>query len=503
MNNYQVSFFHGLGDCVYFAHLIALYQKRGFQIKVNCASDKRALFPGAWVVAPKTPAPRVPWIHGSDLEVLDSSNHWLANKPMKNLSASPMPNIGPPSNELWRELSAIRIDLSAQLPTADLNEVDQFFEKLERPIILLHTKGNTSQGSKSVPDALAVEIYRSILDETGGTVLLLDWDSRVPVISHGRIKHLTSDWKKLDLKELLAAIVRSDLLVGVDSGPLHLCRFTTTPCVGLWFNGHHPAKYSLPRENQVNIILNREAPQGNKHTRWFFNIIEEQGCQIRASIVGRTCRQMLGKPAYLAEEQIGKDVMLQHWVRDKTRGGISSQNTFIDRDQSFDFMLRYACRFAQPRIVETGCIRAEEDWRGAGFSTYLFGAYVASRGGRLDSVDTGVSNCAFAQKWTGIYGDAVQIHREDSLQYLFNRQEPIDLLYLDSWDIYNSGYAEHGLNEIQAAEKVLHSQSMVVYDDTSLQKKCWLGKGMLGVPWLMTKGWKPVFVGHQTLLLRQ
>ena len=39
----------------------------------------------------------------------------------------------------------------------------------------------------------------------------------------------------------------------------------------------------------------------------------------------------------------------------------------------------------------------------------------------------------------------------DSLHFLLARQEPIDLLYLDSWDTYVPGYAEHGLRELQAA----------------------------------------------------
>lgn len=186
--------------------------------------------------------------------------------------------------------------------------------------------------------------------------------------------------------------------------------------------------------------------------------------------------------------------MLQHWIADWTRAEMSGYRTFIDRDKSFDLMLRHLSAFRLPRIVETGCIRAEEDWRGAGFSTYLLVAYAAAQGGKLDSVDIGDKNCVFARKWTRVFESHVEVHCDDSPLYLRSRQEPIDLLFLDSWDTYVPGFAEHGLKEIQTAEKLLHAKSMVVYDDTTLLAGKWQGKGML------ERGWKPVFVGHQTVL---
>lgn len=495
-----ITYPHGLGDCVYFAHQLPLYRRRGHDIRIVCNPDKRCLFPPECVVREKQEAPKVAWDHAKHLESIDDENHWMANKAMFNFSTRPMPDIGPPSAELWKEFAAEKVDISAQIPAQSTAMVRQFFASLERPITLLHTKGNSFQKAKSVPDDLAVEIYRAILDEVGGTLILLDWDNRVPRIAHGRIKHLTDDWKRLSVEELLAAIIEADLVVGIDSGPLHLCRYTDTPAMGLWFSEHHPAKFSLPREQQVNLVLKRNGLHGNKHTRWFYNIVEEQVAQIRAGIVGRLCRQLLTSPRYLSQEQLGKDVMMQHWISDWTRAGISMYRTFIDRDRSFDLMLRHLSGFQIPRIVETGCIRAEEDWHGAGFSTYLLGAYAAACGGRLESVDVGEKNCVFAKKWTRIFGRHVEVFCQDSLRYLGERSEPLDLLFLDSWDTYVPGFERHGLAEIQAAERLLHKKSMVVYDDTSILAGKWQGKGMLGVPWMIERGWTPVHIGHQTVL---
>ena len=59
-------------------------------------------------------------------------------------------------------------------------------------------------------------------------------------------------------------------------------------------------------------------------------------------------------------------------------------------------------------VVETGTIRAEEDWGGAGFFTYLAGAYLYRKGGRLHSVDVSEPNCRFARAGTQVFGDAAR-----------------------------------------------------------------------------------------------
>lgn len=496
-----VSFPHGLGDCVYFAHQLPLYQRRGHEIQVISGSDKKCLFQKNFLASQVTSTPKVAWRHAHDLEKLDDINHWKANKAFSNLSADPMPDIGTLDAALWNEFSDVQIDLRESLPATSTEFIAACFKDLPRPITLLHTKGNSFQNAKSVPDPLALEIYREILDQTGGSLILLDWDNRVPRIAHGRVKHLTDDWRKFNTEELLAAILASDLMVGIDSGPLHLSRFTKTPSVGLWFNGHHPAKFSLPRENQVNITLKRNAPNGNKYTRWFYNIVEEQGEQIQATTVGRVCGQLLEKPRFLRSHLSGKDVMLRHWINDWTRAGMSSYQTFIDRNVSYDLMLKHLSDNPAPEIVETGCIRAEEDWRGAGFSSYLFGAFAAAQTGRLESVDVSPTNCSFAQRWTRIF-PSTEVKCQDSVAYLRDRRKPVDLLFLDSWDTYVPGFAEHGLREIQEAEHLLHAESMVVYDDTSIRAGKWQGKGTLGVPWLLSRGWRVVHAGHQTVLVR-
>jgi ADP-heptose:LPS heptosyltransferase len=498
----EVDFPHGLGDCANFAHALVLYQRRGYDIRARVTPDKDFLFRTIGSTPALRPQAMVPWFHGEDIRKLDATNHWRANKTFINLALPPLPKLGPLTGELWEELSNVSINGLTDIPPSAFTEVDQFLATIARPFILVHTMGNTSQGAKSVPRELALEIYREILEQTGGSILLLDWDNRVPRLAHGRVRHLCDDWKRLDIPELLATISRADLFVGVDSGPLHLCRFTKTPAVGLWFSDHHPALFSLPRSNQVNVTLKREMHHANRISRWAYNIVEDSAERMRPSLVGKCCSQMLRPTRYCPPGQIGRDVMIRHWVTELVRGGFTYQETFVDRDVGFDLVLRHAAQFEHPVFVETGCIRGEEDWLGTGFATYLFGAFITSREGSLVSVDISEANCAFARKYTECFGSRVSVVCQDSVAYLSNRRSPVDVLYLDSWDADLPGAAEHGLREIEAAVGLLHERSLVVYDDTSRKAGKWIGKGALGVPWMMDRGWKPIHIGHQVLLVR-
>ena len=82
-----MSFPHGLGDCVYFAHQLPWYQRRGHDIQIVCNKDKRCLFPPECVLKEKWEAPKVAWNHAKHLESINDENHWMANKAMFNISA--------------------------------------------------------------------------------------------------------------------------------------------------------------------------------------------------------------------------------------------------------------------------------------------------------------------------------------------------------------------------------------------------------------------------------
>ena len=59
-----------------------------------------------------------------------------------------------------------------------------------------------------------------------------------------------------DAEALAALIEHSALLVGVDSGPLHVAGATTTPTVGVWLR-HHPLHYFGLADNVLHLVPDR------------------------------------------------------------------------------------------------------------------------------------------------------------------------------------------------------------------------------------------------------
>lgn len=304
---------------------------------------------------------------------------------------------------------------------------------------------------------------------------------------------------------MFALFDAADLLVGVDSGPLHAASLSDIPRVGIWMPGHYAARYSLPHRRQLNLVLGGHTSTWNRFRRIPWNLVEQSGHQFEAPWLAAQILRVLQPPRYLPADQRAADVQLQQWIGEWCRGphGNTAQGSYADRQRSFDVLFReVTCRFREPMIVETGTIRAEEDWGGAGFFTYLAGAYVHRVGGRLLSVDLTPQHCEFARTWTAVFGSAVEIHCQDSVAFLEQYSRPIDVLYIDSLDTYEPGHAEHALREVQTALPRLHQRSLILIDDSYCQAGACCGKGALAVPWLLERGWCILYAGYQVLLTR-
>ena len=499
----QVRFEHGLGDCVYFAHQLPLYIRRGFDIAVSCRSDKEILFhaAGASVSASPNDGASVQWFEGEPpTEDLRFDNYWNWSKMARNLSLDPMPDIGNPAR-LWDEYCGVTLDARPFIPASAKDSIGRYAEQLPSPLILLHAHGASSRERKDVPPKALRQICRELLARTEGTILVLDWDSNFPPLPHWRVRHAQHDFGHLDTGQLLFLLDRASLIVGIDSGPLHAARFTRTPSIGIWMQNGSPATWSLPRTMQANIVVGRESRPWTKHARLAFNILECDDADSLPAVVGRTAARMLAGSRYLPGNYLGRDVLLQQFVRDWQGGMDNSFGGFNDRDQGFDRLLSEAARrFDKPFIVETGCIRAEEDFRGAGFSTLLLGMFAASHDGGLISIDQNRDHCDFARRTVAFLGDRVEVAQSDSIDWLAQNERTIDVLYLDSRDSDQPGCAEHGLREIQAAQDRLHERSIVAFDDTCYANGGFIGSGALGVPWLIDRGWRILHSGHQTIL---
>jgi hypothetical protein len=174
---------------------------------------------------------------------------------------------------------------------------------------------------------------------------------------------------------------------------------------------------------------------------------------------------------------------------------------------ALNIVLQCRDRESPPIIVETGCVRLPDDW-GAGMSTVLFGDFATTYGGSIHTCDISQANVSMCQKLTEPYADSITYHVGDSVEFLSNFSDHIDLLYLDSYDFpvhENARFAEidapqqHCLNELLAAWDKIGHTSVILLDDNNLP---YGGKPRLAKFFLAKEGWTCVYDHQQSLWVR-
>lgn len=152
-------------------------------------------------------------------------------------------------------------------------------------------------------------------------------------------------------------------------------------------------------------------------------------------------------------------------------------------------------------IVETGTARSglynfSED----SYSTLIFSHWAQQHKAKVYSVDNDSLAIAAAKEETYPYADSVDCVCADSVLYLNRFNQPIDFLYLDSFDYdFNNpdSFQRHHLREIIVAYPHLTKKSIVMIDDCALPGG---GKGLLVIQYLLDRGWKIVSSGYQCIL---
>lgn len=178
------------------------------------------------------------------------------------------------------------------------------------------------------------------------------------------------------------------------------------------------------------------------------------------------------------------------------------------RGPTFAAMFEYLDQQPDPIcIIETGCVRTEDNWDGDGQSTILFDRYIAQRlNGRVYSVDLDAKAVELVRTLTM----CAQIYVMDSVEFLKNfvKRPPahkVDLVYLDSFDYSPENAVEsanHHMNEFLAIRPMLTPASMVVVDDTvsgndDLKGWCVFGKGTIVADYAMTHAAHMRFAQYQ------
>ena len=186
------------------------------------------------------------------------------------------------------------------------------------------------------------------------------------------------------------------------------------------------------------------------------------------------------------------DNIVQLPGREPLQGEHSSWKEYFDlvkprlraRTEGFEKIFNHLKHYTDSRgllIVETGAYREENNYEGDGCSTLLFDTFIDYHGGNLFSVDIDPNACKLTKDST----KHCQVYCEDSVEFLSNFKDEIDLLYLDSYNIDNWSNdwpaASHHLKELFAAHLCLSPGALVVIDDNieHPRTKQKIGKGRL------------------------
>jgi len=126
------------------------------------------------------------------------------------------------------------------------------------PVVLIHYEGNTWQDLKNLPVGVARHICEEVI-RRGATPVILDWGERTPLADGQRIYNPGGDdplWGGTgtgDAAVLAALTELSVLMIGVNSGPLHVAGATSTPTIGVW-TGQHPLHYFGHANNVMHLV---------------------------------------------------------------------------------------------------------------------------------------------------------------------------------------------------------------------------------------------------------
>jgi predicted O-methyltransferase YrrM len=154
-------------------------------------------------------------------------------------------------------------------------------------------------------------------------------------------------------------------------------------------------------------------------------------------------------------------------------------------------------------IVETGTQRVIDD--PGGCSTLLFSVFAARYGKEFYTVDNVERHMDVAKQATEKYKDSVQYILSDSVKFLREFDQTIDLLYLDSMDCpFPPGDAveaqKHNLEELKMALPKLKIGSVLLIDDNNFENG---GKTRLTKNFLLTlDDWFCLLDHGQTIWLK-
>ena len=174
------------------------------------------------------------------------------------------------------------------------------------------------------------------------------------------------------------------------------------------------------------------------------------------------------------------------------------------RYKTFHKLLSTAVDRGLKNIVETGTSRGKDkfyylrpkvNWKD-GMSTILFAEYVKLNKGQLWTCDIDAKNIRNASLFLKDLNLNANLIVSDSLKFLEEFNETIDVLYLDSHDGNLPGANEHQLREAQLSIGKVNPNGLIMLDDKGQKTK-------LSVPFIIKNGWKIDFETENQVIFRK
>jgi len=176
-------------------------------------------------------------------------------------------------------------------------------------------------------------------------------------------------------------------------------------------------------------------------------------------------------------------------------------NPVRNRADNFQFIFEYLEKIESPVIVETGVMRGDHGdmaFGDDGCSTFLFDQFVNIHGGSFTSIDINSINCNYARSKLS---HKSKIVCSDSIPFLWNFHEKVDMVYLDSYDIELNNPTPsmiHHMKELACLLKNFKRETLIVIDDhDAFFTGGKIGKGNTIKEFMSQIGKKPVFENYQ------
>ena len=251
--NVLIEFRHGLGDAAQFTSVLKHLQQfyPHWNVDVSALVGKHTCYQGLCRQIFRLRDEEVDASRYDKRYVLDwdecrhDHEFWPSTKVASCLleifRLTPRPELCTYTIEVGEQAQEAAAKYLSEITGTTANEEGRF------PAVLIHYEGNTSGSKKNLPHALVQQICEDLI-EVRYVPVILDWDQRSPVIDGRRIfnpdaRHPLWQGKGTGDAETLAALIEaSSLMIGIDSGPLHVAGATTTLTIGVWTH-HHPVHF--------------------------------------------------------------------------------------------------------------------------------------------------------------------------------------------------------------------------------------------------------------------